>query len=169
LDPLDLTKEYDAAGGIYRPPADLATDEVTVKVGCEVFSPFTKRWERSKDFEIKVYRKTTPMVFQYGVAYPGDTQTATVKAGETRIFGFQIAPRPLENLQVQWSLIPPPGYTGETGSIQVTPWFAGDAWRYDYTAPAQVPAPLDLLVRTTAYDPWVKQMREIEFVLHVVP
>ena len=167
--PIDLTKEYFFGGGIYIPPADVPPEGAVAKVGCEVLSPITKRWEKSPDYEIRVAKKTTPMDFLYGVSVPGDATSATVKAGTTITFGITIRPRPAIDPQVQWVLVPPLGFTGDVGTMAVRPWWGTDSWAFDYTAPAPVAAPMDVIVRTTAYDPWIQQTRTVDFTLHMVP
>ncbi|MDP1832959.1 MAG: hypothetical protein Q8K67_12950 [Geothrix sp.] len=166
--PLDLTKEYGGAGGAYLPPAEVPPEGAIAKVGCEVFSPFTKRWEKSPDYEIRVTRKTTPMDFLYGIEFGGDANSATIKAGNTLVFGMTVRPRPAADLQMQSTLVPPQGFMGDAGAFIVEP-VDDTAWRYTYTAPATVVSPMDVIIRTSAFDPWVQQTRTIEFTLHVVP
>jgi len=166
--PLDLTKEYDGAGGTYLPPAEVPPEGAIAKVGCEVFSPFSKRWEKSPDYEIRVTRKTTPMdFFTEKGGLPANS--ATVKAGENLRLALVVRPGVAPAiLQLQSALVPPQGFTGDAGSLLVEP-IDDIAWRYTYTAPSTVAAPMDIIVRTSAYDLWVRQTRTIDFTLRVVP
>lgn len=164
--PMDLTKDYPGAGGLYRPPADIPPEGATVKVGCEVFSPFTKQWEKSPDYEIRVTKKTTPMDFfieKGGLP----ASSVTVRVGEQFTLALVIRPRPAGDLQLQSVLVPPSDFTGDMGSLKVEP-IDDIAWRYTYTAPATVGAPMDVIIRTSAFDPWVQQTRTIDFTVHVV-
>lgn len=165
--PIDLTKEYLFGGGIYIPPADVPPEGAIAKVGCEVLSPITKRWEKSPDYEIRVTKKTTPMDF-FTEKGGLPATSATAKAGEQFTLALVIRPRPAVDLQLQSVLVPPSGFTGDVGVLKVEP-IDDIAWRYTYTAPAIVTGTLDVIIRTNAFDPWVQQTRTIDFTVHLVP
>ena len=171
MQPIDFSKEYLSGGGLYLPPSSVPPEGATVKLGCEVLSPITQRWEKSPDYEIKVSRKTTPMDFFFWVTVPepGDVNSATVRAGNSFLFGLTARPRPAVDLQMQSFLVPPDGFSGDAGSLRVEPMLDDITWRYTFTAPSTVAGPMDVIVRTTAFDPWVQQTRTINFTIRLVP
>lgn len=161
-------QEYPGSGGYYLPPADVPAEGAVVKVGCEVLSPFTSRWERSPDYEIKVVKRTAPMDFCFGVNTPCDQTEGTVKAGQEFGFGFQIRPYPATCPTPIPVLIGPADFMEEIGTLLTRP-VADGTWGCVYTAPATVLAPMDVRVRIGAFDPWVQQDREVYFTIHVQP
>ncbi len=168
LVPLDLTSDGLPSTGFYLPPADVPPEGAVVKVGTSVLSPFTNRWESSPDYEIRIVKQTTPMDFFFG-NYPGYPAEATVKAGASAGFGVTIRPYPSSRPVPTYQLIPPDGYTGDLGTLAIMPWGGDGGWRCDYSAPPQVPAPMDVKLRFQTFDPWVQQVRGIEYTIHLQP
>jgi len=164
---LDLNQDKSPLTGYYLPPADVPPEGAVVKLGCEVMSPFTNRWERSPDFEIKVVRRTAPMEFFFGNE-PGYPSTATMKPGEKIRFAVSIRPYPASQPIPAYEIVAPAGYSGNTGDVLMEP-VSDWTWRCYYTAPVQVPAPMEVKLRFRAFDPWIQQEQQIDYTIQLQP
>lgn len=164
-------QEYNWSGfdGVYRPPlnaADVPAEGLVVKVGCEVFSPFSKRWERSPDYEIRVLPKTTPMTFHYG--YDPVTETS-VASGASKNFAVRTEPVPVQDINLRVQVIPPENYAGPAPSLVVNDHWPSRLWSMTFTAPSGITSPTDFIIRTTIDDPWAGGPRSVDFTFHVTP
>ncbi|MDR2696893.1 MAG: hypothetical protein LBB40_00275, partial [Holophagales bacterium] len=135
LVPFDPSEEFNdnGAGGVYRPPSndDVPPEGITVTFACEVLSPLTNKWERSRDFNMRVVRRTKPMKFYIKPTFLGDQATyygpdnplthTAMTAGETLEFVLYTDPYPAEDIQLRHSLLGSDGYSGDLGELTVTP------------------------------------------------
>jgi hypothetical protein len=62
---------------------------------------------------------------------------------------------------------------GPLGEIEMTweefNYYQPDTRGYDYTAPADLAKPVDIVATFSVYDPWTKERRTRELTFHVVP
>jgi hypothetical protein len=104
--------------------------------------------------------------------------------GELRTFPL---PYPVEDLQLQYHLSGPDGYSGDLGELTVRPHsFTGPctyfpnsrephnhsllftgSWDFVYTAPKDLGRSLEIKATFSIYDPWLKIRRELPFTFQV--
>jgi hypothetical protein len=172
----------------YRPPSneDVPPEGLDVTFACEVLNPITKKWDRSPDYTRRVVRRDKPMNFYispslsiyelYEVYGPDNSFSGplTVVSGETRKnLGLETSPAPADDVQLQVGLSGPDGYAGQLGALEMTWWERNwgqpETRGYNYTAPAGLAEPVDIVATFSILDPWTKERRTRELTFHVVP
>ncbi|MDR1842089.1 MAG: hypothetical protein LBQ86_09255, partial [Holophagales bacterium] len=160
---------------------EVPPEGITVTFACEVLNP-AGEWERSPDYKMQVVRREKPMdvyigpSHEYGYAgsYGPDNSfefVTVIAGGLYERFGFITKPCPAEDMQLQYGLKGPNGYSGGLGELIVEPIeiIRNEVWICYYTAPEGISSPVDIIAWFSIYDPWIKQKRELELTFHVVP
>jgi hypothetical protein len=165
----------------YRPPAndEIPPEGIEITYACEVYVDHRDRWERSPDYNIRVLRRDSMDFYiaaddPYPTYYNKDNSCSeqTVVAGDVICFGVNTEPSSVEDIQFEYSLARPPGYTGSLGEMSMRHDFpVGPHYEryFDYTTPESITSPVDITFSASIYDPWAKEKRVRELILHVVP
>jgi hypothetical protein len=188
LIPWDEIKDGYRGNGVflyYRAPYndDVPPEGVDVLFACEVLSPFSEKWERSPDYVNRINRRDRPadyFILHRGHGYEPSAQPKSVEiaAGTAYRFSFHTyRTRTLEDIQARGSLIPPEGYTGSPGSLNVkigancfnSPPLHPEYYDCFYDAPEDVAEPVDIVACITYYDHWVKEWIDHKFTIQLVP
>jgi len=186
LIPIDEIETYYSNGMylMYRPPSndEVPPEGVEVTFACEVLNPLTEKWERSPNYIERVVRMDEPMEFWIRSSFydkenhiygPDNSFSyATVKAGKIyEGFTLVASPAPAEDIQLEYSLVLPEGYSGYPGKLELEPdEILGPKWfSCNYKAPDNITLPVDIVARFSIYDPWIKERRTLELTFHVVP
>jgi hypothetical protein len=194
LEPMEYSKIYEGPWGsllqnnsIYRPPLsndDVPENGTTITFACEVQSPTSGRWVRSKDFKFLLVRRRWPMSFalRYDTPYylPNNPEpiVADIPAGATARFFVLMDPWPSVDPEPKCGLTSPSGYPGKLGELKTYPDDLSELhlhygllreFSLDYTAPEDVSSPMEIVAWLSIHDPWEKKRRKVEITFRVSP